>query len=65
MEKRWCIKYIGNHWVGCSHTVPMAISDMCMHHGKYQRIRRGYRYSCTVYKIAPGYENGYELPRGT
>ena len=22
MEKRWCIKYIGNHWVGCSHTTP-------------------------------------------
>ena len=22
MEKRWFIKYIGNHWVGCSHTTP-------------------------------------------
>ena len=24
MEKRWCIKYIGNHWVGCSHTTPQS-----------------------------------------
>ena len=23
MEKRWFIKYIGNHWVGCSHTTPI------------------------------------------
>ena len=25
MEKRWYIKYIGKHWVGCSHTVPTSI----------------------------------------
>ena len=25
MEKRWFIKYIGNHWVGCSHTTPLWI----------------------------------------
>ena len=25
MEKRWYIKYIGNHWVGCSHTTPVAV----------------------------------------
>ena len=28
MEKRWFIKYIGNHWVGCSHTTPMHACSM-------------------------------------